>query len=204
MSSNKHNRQVEAFRFLAITGLGLAGLQLLVAVTHDITRKPDLYAEVAALAPVAKASIAECQTPDQDTADKTFVLEASEAGMAEVALGDLAKTKGSSKEVKDFGKMMVTDHSKANKELKALAQKKGIDLPTECKMCEQKAQQFKNLSGKEFDKKFMEVMVADHKDAVSKFTNESTQGNDNDLKTWAGQKLPTLQHHLSMAEKIKP
>jgi putative membrane protein len=205
MRSSKHNRQADVLRFLAIIGVAIAGLQLLTVVIHDISNRSDLYTEVAALAPVAQASIVECRTPSEDASpDETFVLEASEAGMAEVALGDLAKTKASSKEVKDFGKMMVTDHSKANDELKALAQKKNVKIPDECKMCQQKTKQLDNLTGKEFDKKFMEIMVADHNEAISKFSKESTQGNDNDLKTWAGQKLPTLRHHLEMAQKIKP
>src|SRR4051812_31473727 len=65
MSSKTHTRQSEALRFLAITGIGIAGLQLLVVVTHDLSERTDLFAEVAALAPtspVVKAPIVECET----------------------------------------------------------------------------------------------------------------------------------------------
>src|SRR5262249_4257521 len=46
--------------------------------------------------------------------DKAFAKEAAAGGMAEVKLGQLAQDKGSSSAVKEFGKRMVDDHSKAN------------------------------------------------------------------------------------------
>jgi putative membrane protein len=63
-------------------------------------------------------------------ADNTFATKAAEGGMAEVQLGNLAKTNASNSDVKSFGDRMVTDHSKANDELKSIASKKGITLPT--------------------------------------------------------------------------
>ncbi|MGE3958815.1 MAG: DUF4142 domain-containing protein [Vicinamibacterales bacterium] len=51
--------------------------------------------------------------------------------MAEVELGKLATAKAQSQEVKQFAQRMVTDHGKANEELKSLAQRKNIALPTD-------------------------------------------------------------------------
>ena len=65
------------------------------------------------------------------TSDPDFIKEAAMGGMAEVELGKLAATKATNAEVKKFAQMMVTDHSKANDELKALAAKKGIAAPIE-------------------------------------------------------------------------
>src|SRR4051794_22478203 len=62
-------------------------------------------------------------------ADQKFVMKAAQGGMAEVKLGELAKEKGKSDEVKKFGEQMVTDHSKANEDLKGVASQKGITLP---------------------------------------------------------------------------
>ena len=61
--------------------------------------------------------------------DHKFVMKAAEGGQAEVQLGQLALTKASSAEVKQFAQRMVDDHSKGNTELAQLAQTKGIVLP---------------------------------------------------------------------------
>ena len=61
--------------------------------------------------------------------DKTFMKKAAKGGMMEVAMGNLAAQNGQSDDVKSFGKRMVTDHSKANDELKSIASQKGVTLP---------------------------------------------------------------------------
>src|SRR5262249_4074873 len=63
--------------------------------------------------------------------DQRFAMNTARVGIAEVELGKLASEKANNPEVKSFAQRMVTDHSKANDELKALAQKQGITLPTE-------------------------------------------------------------------------
>jgi len=74
--------------------------------------------------------------------DRAFVMEAGPGGLAEVELGRLAAQKGQSADVKKFGQRMVTDHTKANAELKKLAASKGITLPAEMN-AEQKAERDK-------------------------------------------------------------
>src|SRR5213082_3489499 len=64
-------------------------------------------------------------------ADQNFVKKAAEDGLAEVELGKLATEKASSDEVKKFGQRMVDDHSKANDQLKQLASKLGVNLPSD-------------------------------------------------------------------------
>src|SRR5262249_9556246 len=61
-----------------------------------------------------------------EMADRHFVKTAAEGGMAEVQLGQLAVEKASNPKVKDFGQRMVTDHGKANDELKSIAASKNI------------------------------------------------------------------------------
>jgi hypothetical protein len=67
-------------------------------------------------------------------ADSQFVMSAAEGGILEVELGRIAQQKASNADVKEFGAKMVTDHSKANDELKSIANTKGITLPTEEKV----------------------------------------------------------------------
>ena len=136
--------------------------------------------------------------------DASFAVDVADAGMLEVQLGKLAATNASSARVKDFGKQMVTDHSKANDELMALAKTKGITLPATLSDKSQKA--YNDLSSKmgaDFDKAYMDAQVDGHKDVVDMLQKESDKGEDADIKAWAQGKLPTVQHHLDMAKQIK-
>lgn len=136
--------------------------------------------------------------------DNEFVMEAASGGLMEVELGRLAQQKASNARVKEFGSMMVTDHSKANDELKSLAQSKGITLPGT--MTDKHQKHVKDLgekSGADFDKAYMNMMVDDHKEDVDKFEDCSKDSKDADLKAFATKTLPVLQKHLADAKSIK-
>ncbi len=136
--------------------------------------------------------------------DSKFAVAAADGGMLEVKLGELAATNGSSAAVKDFGKTMVADHSKASEELKALAQQKNISLPMV--LSDEKQKDFDDLakkSGNDFDKAYASYMVDDHEEDIKAFEKAAENCKDADLKSWAGGKVPTLQHHLEMAKAMK-
>jgi len=134
-------------------------------------------------------------------ADHAFVMEAAMGGMAEVELGQLAKDKAQSDQVKQFGERMVTDHGKANDELKTLAQRKNIALPTDMGAKHKATRdRLAKLSGAAFDKAYMQEMLTDHKKDVSDFQKESRTGKDPDVKAWAAKTLPTLEEHLQLAQ----
>ncbi len=135
------------------------------------------------------------------TADSTFATKAAEGGIAEVQLGNLAKEHASSADVKNFAEQMVTDHTKANDELKSIAAGKNITLPTELNAKDKATyDRLSKLNGADFDKAYMRQMVTDHRTDVAEFKREADRGTDADLKAFAGKTLPTLQHHLQMAE----
>jgi putative membrane protein len=133
--------------------------------------------------------------------DQKFVREAAIGGMAEVELGKLAQQNASSADVKAFGQRMVDDHSKANDELKTIAQKKNITLPTEMD-AKNKAlhDRLAKLQGAQFDKAYMQAMLQDHRKDVNDFKHESMSGSDPDVKQFATKTLPTLEDHLKMAQ----
>lgn len=138
-----------------------------------------------------------------ESPDQQFVMEAAEGGMLEVKLGELASRKGASQDVKAFGKTMVTDHTKVNEELKALAQKKQITIPTAIgAKKQQKYDSLAALSGEQFDMLYMNMMIASHEQTIGLFQTESNKGQDADLKKWADSKVPALKHHLEMAKKL--
>jgi len=137
------------------------------------------------------------------TADTRFMKSAAEGGMAEVKLGQLAQEKASNQSVKDFGKRMVNDHTKANDQLKDLALKKGVDLPTSISAKDQATyDRLSKLSGSEFDREYMRDMVKDHQMDVSEFRRETQMAKDADTKAFAQQTLPTLDDHLNQAKQI--
>jgi putative membrane protein len=174
--------------------LGMAALAIAIAIPAAAQTKPQ--PKTPAKSAHATPAGASSASPDQ-----MFAREAALGGMAEVDLGNLAKEKASSNDVKQFGDRMVTDHGKGNDELKQWAQSKNITLPTQLD-AKHKAlhDRLAKLSGDAFDKAYMRDMVADHQHDVAAFKRESTSGKDADLKAWAGKTLPTLQEHLKMAQ----
>jgi putative membrane protein len=147
------------------------------------------------------AGSAWAQAPAKTNPDEKFVMEAAKGGMAEVELGKIAVEKASAPEVKSFGQRMVDDHGKAGDELKALAGKKNISLPTEIDAKDKALRdRLTKLSGEAFDRAYMTAMLDDHRKDVNAFRIESRAGKDADVKEWASKTLPTLQEHLKQAQ----
>jgi putative membrane protein len=137
------------------------------------------------------------------TGDRSFMMKAAEGGMAEVKLGQLAQQNGQSQEVKDFGQRMVTDHGKANDELKQVAQKQNVTLPDKCNATDQATyNRLQKLHGVAFDKAYMKDMVSDHEKDVAEFKTHEKTAKDADLKQWVSSTLPTLEDHLAQAKKV--
>jgi putative membrane protein len=136
--------------------------------------------------------------------DTDFAVDAADAGLLEVRLGELAQTNATSQQVKEFGQMMVTDHSKANDELKSLTAQKNISLPGALsEKCQKKYDELAEKKGADFDKAFMKAMVDDHEDVVKSFKKEAEDGNDPDIKAWASGKVAALEHHLESAKTTR-
>jgi putative membrane protein len=124
--------------------------------------------------------------------DKTFMKKAAKGGRMEVVMGQMAEQKAQSDDVKTFGKRMVTDHSKANDELKSIASKKGFELPN------------KEHAGKwTSDKAYMDMMVKDHEKDLAEFKEEASSGSDPDVKKFADDTARMVQEHLDLAKETQ-
>ena len=136
--------------------------------------------------------------------DRDFVMKAAGGGMMEVELGNIAQQNAATQRVKDFGAMMVRDHSKANDELKAFASKRNLMLNTDSLMALHKSHidAMKNKTGAAFDKAYIRMMLDDHKKDVAEFEKASKMCKDQECQGWAGKTLPTLQTHLDSAQAI--
>ncbi len=136
--------------------------------------------------------------------DAEFLVDAASGGMMEVELANLALQKGTSTQVKEFARMMIKDHKKANEELKALAATKNIVLPTALIDKHQRiVNDLKEKSAKTFDAKYMNAMLDDHKKDVEEFEEASKDAVDPDIRAFAAKTLPVLQEHLRMADKYE-
>lgn len=139
---------------------------------------------------------------DQATTD--FIMKAAMGGMMEVQLGEMAQRNASSPAVKDFGKRMITDHTKANTELKAIADARNVQLPA---VLEGKHREMINdlgkKSGSEFDKAYMNMMVDDHNEDVDEFEKASNNLKDAAVKAFAAKTLPVLRSHLEAAKNVQ-
>ncbi|MFL6604905.1 MAG: DUF4142 domain-containing protein [Steroidobacteraceae bacterium] len=136
-------------------------------------------------------------------ADRDFVTKAAQGGRMEVAAGKLAAQRALDPAVKQFGQKMVSDHTAANEKLKSLADSKQLVLPDSMSADQDAALgKLEGLSGTDFDQTYSKMMVKDHNEDISEFEKEVKKGEDADVKSFAASTLPTLRHHLTMANKL--
>lgn len=144
-------------------------------------------------------------TPMEDETEELsdFMTKAASGGMMEVELGKMAQQQAQSQQVKDFGSMMVKDHTKANDELKALASQKNVVLPDSMgKDQMDHVEELRGKKGAEFDDEYMDLMVDDHQEDVNMFEEASNNLQDAEAKAFAAKTLVTLRQHLKQAQAI--
>jgi putative membrane protein len=135
--------------------------------------------------------------------DASFYKHAAEGGISEVDAGRVAQDKASSQQVKDFGAMMVKDHSAANEKLQALASSKSVTLPTTASVGQMATKaKLDVLSGDAFDKSYVKGQISAHRQTIALFRKEISSGQDADAKAFASETLPTLRAHLKAITKI--
>ncbi len=156
---------------------------------------------VAALAAALLALTASAQTsPSLSHGDKSFMEKAAKAGQEEVDISRAVVDRTTNPDVKSFAQMMIDDHSAANTALVGIASGKGVELPM---LKADEADKWTRKSASSLDADYVSKMVSDHKEAVELFQKESDKGSDLDVKGFARDTLPKLQHHLEMALDLK-
>jgi putative membrane protein len=136
------------------------------------------------------------------TAD--FVKEAAISDMFEIQSSRLAQQQGNATE-KTFAATMIKDHTKTSDDLKSMVSSGDVkaDLPTALDSSKQsELDKLKALKGADFSSRYDADQVSGHKDAVSLFERYAKGGDNPKLKDWAGKTLPTLRHHLEMAQDL--
>jgi putative membrane protein len=137
-----------------------------------------------------------------DSPDAKFLMDAARGDVAEIKLGQLAQQKAQSEDVREFGKMLEEDHSKAGKKTSELAKELNVVPPAQ-PSAEQMAKyaELERLSGTEFDHQFAAEMVKGHQEEISKYEKQAQSGNPKVAKL-AQDTLPTLRHHLEVAQGL--
>lgn len=153
-------------------------------------------------------------------ADKAFVEDLGNAGMAEVQLGTLAKDRAASPEVKQFAEMMVRDHSASGEELKQIASRHAVAMPAQLdEKHRETMDRLSGIRGQDFDRAYMRIMVDSHEEVIDRLQTRANEDRFGDnkgavqperadnpveasLNEWAAKKLPTTRHHLDEAKRI--
>lgn len=141
---------------------------------------------------------------DDKEYDSEFMTKAASGGMLEVELGKVVAQRATTPAAKQFAQQMVTDHTKANNELKALAATKKFKLPASLGDDQKKVyDEVLTEKGAKLDRKYVSEMVDDHEEDVKEFQEASTKSSDPAVKAFAAKTLPVLQMHLTMIKKIQ-
>lgn len=132
------------------------------------------------------------------TAEKEaqFVVDVVASNYGEVKLARLAKQKASNGELKDVARILEQDHSGVLADLKSLASKKGITIPTEENGdSKDKLKELSDEKASTFDKEWCETLMDNHKTSITKFENAANNISDPDIKSFVDSVLPKLRTH---------
>jgi len=147
-------------------------------------------------------STSSVNTQPLDDATRKFITEATSGGNLEVKLGNIAQTNGSNPRVKEFGAMMIKDHTDATNQLKGIAQSLNVPVSDSLsKMHQGHVDMLSKKKGKAFDKAYMSMMVNDHKKDIKEF-EKASKGSNTTVSNFASQTLPVLNKHLDSAQAI--
>jgi len=140
---------------------------------------------------------------DAPATDAAFLEKAAQANAAEVKISQAAQTRALRPAIKSFADRMVEDHSALNREIEAMAKKKGVAVTTEPDAAHlMKFGSLQKLEGGAFDRAYVDLMIEDHTAAVHLFEQAASDSADADEKKFAETTLPMLREHLEAAKAL--
>jgi len=137
--------------------------------------------------------------------DQQFVDFAAQTDMVESNLGELAQSVASAQQVKDYGQMLVTDHTNDYSQLYKVAQQASLTVPNaiDKENNNKMITPFHKLKGEAFDHRYIQEMIIGHTKAIAVYKKEAADAQNPTLKSYAEQTLPTLQKHLDSAKALE-
>lgn len=132
-------------------------------------------------------------------ADRNFFEKAAKSGQKELVVSQTVLSQLSAPGAREFAEMMVREHTAANEELMALAQRKGVDMSDvhESRDQERLTRRWSDKND-DLNEDYLKEMVKDHEDAVELY-EKAAKSEDPEIAAFAQKTLPKLQHHLEMA-----
>ncbi|WP_201982726.1 DUF4142 domain-containing protein [Hymenobacter rubidus] len=172
--------------------------------SHDSVKQAQEANEAKADSTTANTDMGKIEEKGKDY-DSEFMTKAASGGMLEVEMGKQVLARAVTPEAKKYAEQMVSDHTKGNAELMALAAKKNITLPST--LGDEHAKVLKDVveeKGVKMDQEYMKEMLKDHEEDVKEYTDASIKAADPDIKAFAAKTVPMLKMHLDMVTKMRP
>ena len=136
--------------------------------------------------------------------EKQLLQKIADANKAEIEMGQLAQSNGSSPKVKDLGQKLVDDHQQNNQQLQQIAQQKGVQLQDEERPPEQSTKsKFEQMKGAQFDKAFLQHEREDHAKLLKELQQQQETVQDPDVKGFLSQTIAAVQQHLDAVQGSK-
>lgn len=134
-----------------------------------------------------------------------FIRTAYSGNLMEVELGRMAQEQATSAEVKELGKMLMEDHRAANDRLQTIAQSMNVEVPGASMpdMHQQRIEQLKGLSSKEFDQQYLTAILQAHENAIQRFEAAQNKFQDQALTQWISSTLETLRMHRNKIQQAR-
>lgn len=133
--------------------------------------------------------------------DRAFLETAARRAQAELELGNLAIARGIDPQVKEYGRRMVDERTKARTELQQLAKRMKLTLPTEMGADDHAAfDQLSKVSRNDFDRAYLDLMTSRQHDAIMDFETEAGTGENKDVKHWAAKSAASLRALRALAQ----
>lgn len=136
--------------------------------------------------------------------NEIFFTKAAEVGQAAIAAGRLAQSKAIQPSVREFGAMMVKEHSMANSKIKKMASLNGVTLSDELSV-QHRAQQIvlADKEGRAFDQAYIETQIRDHENTISFLEAEIAVGKGHFSRGFAQAVLPKVRKHLDALKTLQ-
>jgi putative membrane protein len=136
--------------------------------------------------------------------DQEFIARVIDANLTEVNLSNLAGKSASDEEVKKFAQHLIDDHKMMNQKALELANAKKVAVASGLNPKQREAMAtLSRLSGKDFDRKFVDTMVMDHEEVMKMFERCQKDTKDEAVKKLCEEALPTVRDHLKEARSLQ-
>src|SRR5215208_5864126 len=159
------------------------------------------FAQAQPTAPAQPSAQAQTAQPGAPLAAE-FVTKAASSSLFEIQSSQSALQKSQNNQVRDFAQKMIDDHTKASDQLKAAAQGQNVPTTPDPEHA-QMLQQLNGANGGDFDRRYVQLQLTGHQEAVTLFDRYAQNGDNPQLKQFAQQTLPDLREHLQMAQQLR-